>query len=49
VERAVANGAYFKARTVLLVVTSHYNGIDLPAMGQGFVGGQSNEEINALE
>jgi hypothetical protein len=42
VERAVVNGAYLRARTVLSVVTSHYDGIDLPAIDQGFAGAQSN-------
>jgi hypothetical protein len=37
VERVVADEAFFGVRIVLLVVISHYNGIDLPSVGQGFV------------
>jgi hypothetical protein len=33
VERVVADEAFFGVRIVLLVVISHYNGIDLPSVG----------------
>jgi hypothetical protein len=46
-EEAVAEGVYFGALTVLSVVTSHYDGIDLPAVRRGFTGGRSDEEIQS--
>jgi hypothetical protein len=48
VERAVANGAYFGARIVLSMVISHYDGIDLLSIGQGFVVSLSDEDIETL-
>jgi hypothetical protein len=35
--------------TVLSVVMSHYDGIDLPPVNQGFAAGRSAEEIDVLE
>jgi hypothetical protein len=44
----VANGAYFGARIVLSMVISHYDGIDLLSIGQGFVVSLSDEDIETL-
>lgn len=48
--RTVAtDGAFYGALAVLAVVTSHYDGLDLPAIGEGFAAGRSDEDIDALE
>jgi hypothetical protein len=44
-EKAMAEGAYFGALTVLSVVTSLYDNIDFLIIGQGFAAGQMNEDI----
>jgi hypothetical protein len=46
-EEAVVEGVYFGALTVLSLVTSHYDGIDLPAVRRGFTGGRSDEKIHS--
>jgi hypothetical protein len=45
----VADRAYFGAQIVLSLVTSHYDGIDLQAISEGFDVRLSDEEIDALE
>jgi hypothetical protein len=49
VDRVVVDGPFFEARSVLSVVISHYDGIDLPSIGQGFTTGRSDEEIDTFE
>ena len=48
-EAVVSGGAYLGALSALSVVTSHYDGIDLAALAEGFASGRSDEEIDALE
>ena len=45
----VSEGAYLRALSALSVATSHYDGIDLAALAEGFASGRSDEEIDALE
>jgi hypothetical protein len=49
VERHVDSEAYFGARTMMSVVTCHYDGLDLPSISQGSTTGRSDEEIDILE
>jgi hypothetical protein len=48
-EQAVKDGAFFGACTTLSAVVSHYNDIDLQAVGKGFTNGGSDEELKSLE
>jgi hypothetical protein len=41
--------AFFGARIVLLVVVLHYDGIDLQAVGKGFVDSRIDEELDTME
>jgi hypothetical protein len=41
--------AFFGARIVLSVVVLHYDGIDLQAVGKGFVDSRIDEELDTLE
>jgi hypothetical protein len=45
----MADEAYFGALLVLSVVTSHYDGIDLVIVSQGFTTSRSDKDIDALE
>ena len=48
--KAIANnGVYAGTNLALTVVVSHYNGIDLPAVGEGFAAGQLDEEMDTIE
>jgi hypothetical protein len=42
-------GPSLGACTALLAVALHYDDIDLQAVGEGFMNGQSDEELDALE
>jgi hypothetical protein len=48
-ERVVPYVAFFGAQTVLSVVISYYDGIDLPSISQGFASGWSDKEIDTFE
>jgi hypothetical protein len=48
VERWVDEGAFFGLRTMLSVVISHYDSIDLPSIDQGFTADRSNQEIDTF-
>jgi hypothetical protein len=41
--------AFFGARIVLSVVVLHYDGIDLQAVGKGFVDSRIDEELDTME
>jgi len=45
----VSEGAYLGALSALSVVTSHYDGLDLTAIAEGFAPSRTEEEIDALE
>jgi hypothetical protein len=45
----VKDGVFFRARTVLSAMASHYGGINLQATGEGFANGRSDDELDALE
>ena len=45
----VSEGAYLGALSTLSVVTSHYDGLDLAAIAEGFAPSRTEEEIDALE
>ena len=45
----MSEGAYLGALSALSVVTSHYDGLDLAAIAEGFAPSRTEEEIDALE
>ena len=45
----MSEGAYLGALSALSVVTSHYDGIDLTAIAEGFAPSRTEEEMDALE
>jgi hypothetical protein len=48
-EQAAKDGTFFMAHTVPSVVASHYNGIDLQAVSEGFADGRSDGGLDSLE
>ena len=48
-EAVAASAVYTGTSLALAVVASHYDGIDLPAIGEGFAAGRSSEELDSIE
>jgi hypothetical protein len=48
-EQVAKDRAFLVALTVLSAVASPYDSIDLQAIGEGFVDGWSNEELDTLK
>ena len=48
-EAVAANAVYTGTSLALAVVVYHYDGIDLPTVGEGFAAGQSAEELDSIE
>jgi hypothetical protein len=48
-EKATKGEAFFRTCTMLSTVASHYNDIDLQAIGKSFTNNRSDEELDALQ
>ena len=48
-EATATAGALLRANTALAIVVSHYDGINLQAVGEGFADGCTLEELEDIE